>query len=501
MKNTIYTSCFLLLISCGGNEIAVEIETPKDTLVFEIIDTIPPFVSIAANVESDSLILPEGFTAKIIFQEEFDLVTRADGQKFPAKGYHDLAVFIPDKKSPETKGLIYISHEDKKANANLGDGGGATVFEIELKDNHWQVNGDFNHVDFTTVGGTNRNCGGSIGPNGNIFTCEEVWAPNTSYLWSDGKGHTDTSYQNGRPLWQNMGYIVEVDPYSRKALKKHWEMGRMVHEDILFTSDGKMAYLTDDNSPGIFFMFEAAKPFDYSDGQLYAYKQSADGEYGEWLALPMDTVSLINCTKIALEKGASMFIRHEWMEEINGKIYITETGEDNFDWSDGISAGGSVPNYVKALNIEGTKYDDCFGRILEFDPTTNKMRSYLEGGFFSDSTGCFSNPDCNTSVTIGSKTYMVMCEDINWYDRGRSGTSGETQKQFYNEVYFLDMSIENPTVNDLMRFAATPRGAEGTGTIFLPDGSMILNIMHPSTKNPAPFNRSCTVLIEGFRKK
>jgi len=37
---------------------------------------------------------------------------------------------------------------------------------------------------------------------------------------------------------------------------------------------------------------------------------------------------------------------------------------------------------------------------------------------------------------------MVMCEDINGYDRGRSGENGELQKQYYNEVYFLDMSIE-----------------------------------------------------------
>lgn len=500
MKNSIYFIGLIGLISCGGEK-TDEVETPKDTLVQEVIDTIPPFVSVESNFETDSLILPEGFTYRVLFQEEFDLVTRADGQKFPAKGYHDLSVFIPDKKSPDTKGLLYISHEDKKANPNLGDGGGATIFEIELKDGSWEVNGDFNHVDFSTVGGTNRNCGGSIAPNGNVFTCEEVWAWNTERLYDGGNGHTDTTFQNGRPLWQNMGYMVEVDPYSRKAIKKHWKMGKSVHEDIHFTADGKVAYLTDDNSPGIFFKYETKKPFEYSDGQLFAYKQSADGESGEWLKLPMDTVSLINCTKIALEKGASMFIRHEWMEEINGKIYITETGEDNFDWSDGISAGGSIPNYVNNLYIDGTKYDDCFGRILEFDPVTNKMRSYLEGGFFSDSISCFSNPDANTSVTIGGKTYLVMCEDINWYDRGRAGKDWELQKQFYNEVYFLDMSIENPTVNDLMRFAVTPRGAEGTGVIFLPDGSMILNIMHPSTKNPVPFNRSCTVLIEGFGKK
>ncbi|MBK6952775.1 MAG: DUF839 domain-containing protein [Crocinitomicaceae bacterium] len=499
MKKFVVYSASLILVSCSGNS-EPEKEITKDTVVQEIIDTIPPFESVESNFTTDSLILPKGFTYKVLFREEFDLVTRADGKKFPAKGSHDLSVFIPNKMSPSTKGMLYISHETKYANADLGDGGGATIFDIELVDGEWKVVSDFRHVDFSQVGGTNRNCGGSISPNGTVFTCEEVWAPNTSYLWADGKGHTDTSFQNGRPLWQNMGYMVEVDPYTNKAITKHWKMGRFVHEDIHFTSDGKTAYLTDDNSPGIFFKYETKKAFNYEDGQLYAYKQSADGESGEWLSLPMDTLSLINCTKIAMEKGASMFIRHEWLQEINGKLYITETGEDNFDWTDGISAGGSVPNYVAAtLHLEGNKYDDVFGRILEFDPVTMKMRSYLEGGFYSDSSGCFSNPDCNTAVNIGNKTYQVICEDINWYDRGRAGKEGEMNKQFFNEVYFLDMSIENPTADDLLRFAVTPKGAEGTGVIFLPDGSMILNIMHPAKTNPAPFNRSCTVLIQGFK--
>ncbi|MBI3133266.1 MAG: DUF839 domain-containing protein [Bacteroidetes bacterium] len=501
MKKLTVISSLILLASCSGSGDEIE-ETPKDTVVQQVVDTIPPFVAIQSNFTTDSLILPEGFTYTILFREEFDLVTRADGKKFPAKGSHDLSVFIPDKTAPETRGKLYISHETKYANADLGDGGGATIFDIELKDGHWQVVSEFHHVDFSQVGGTNRNCGGSMSPNGTVFTCEEVWAPNTSYLWSDGKGHTDTSFQNGRPLWQNMGYVVEVDPYTHKAIKKHWKMGRFVHEDLHFTPDGKTVYLTDDNSPGVFFKYETKTAFNYDDGQLYAYKQSGDGETGEWLTLPMDSTSLINCSEIALEKGASMFIRHEWMQEINGKLYITETGEDNFDWTDGVTTGGSVPDYVaERLHQNGNLYDDVFGRILEFDPQTNRMSPYLEGGFFSDSSGCFSNPDCNTSVNIGGRTYMVVCEDINWYDRGRAGKEGELNKLFFNEVYFLDMRIENPTVDDLMRFAVTPKGAEGTGVIFLPDGAMILNIMHPSVENPAPFNRSCTVLIEGFKKR
>jgi hypothetical protein len=74
------------------------------------------------------------------------------------------------------------------------------------------------------------------------------------------------------------------------------------------------------------------------------------------------------------------------------------------------------------------------------------------------------------------------------------------KKEFYNELYFLDMSIENPTVDDLMRFAIAPLGSETTGVIFLPNGDMIMNVQHPKVTNPVPFNKSCTILIEGFNK-
>ncbi|NQY67273.1 MAG: DUF839 domain-containing protein, partial [Flavobacteriales bacterium] len=152
------------------------------------------------------------------------------------------------------------------------------------------------------------------------------------------------------------------------------------------------------------------------------------------------------------------------------------------------------------LKKEQDKYDDPFGRILEFDPTTNKMSAYLEGGFFSDSSGVFSNPDCNTSVTIDNKTYLVISEDIYWCSRGRVNKEATANEWVYNEIYFLDMSISNPTVNDLIRFAVAPRDSETTGVIFLPNGDMVVNIQHPSPDNPAPFNKSCTVLIEGFTK-
>lgn len=499
MKNLIYILPIVGLFACGRSSEEPETEQNGDTVDAPIEDTLPPFASIESNFSTKDLILPEGFTYRVLFSEDDD-VTRWDGRKVPAKGKHDLSVFIPSDKDPENKGILYISHETSGPDSLLGDGGGGTVFDLEKVDGHWNVVGDFHAIDFSPVGLTNRNCGGSLGPNGNVFTCEEVWGYDNGYFEKNGVMARD--FGNGREMWENLGYVVEVDPREKKVVKRHMTTGKLVHEDIHIMDDGMTAYITDDYSPGVFLKLEMPAPSDFDNGQLYAYKQSEDGESGVWIELPMDTTSLVNCRKIAVQNGATLIIRHEWIEEIDGKYYICETGKDYMNWDQSIASGGTIPSWVKNdLTDENGKMDDPFGRVLCFDPSNNKMYSYLEGGMFSDSIGCFSNPDCNTSVTIGSKTYLVLSEDINWCDRGRVSQEAEEAKEFYNEIYFLDMSIENPTVDDLLRFAVAPLGSETTGAIFLPDGNMIVNIQHPKTSNPAPFNRSCTVLIEGFNKE
>jgi len=150
----------ILIFSCGAEEEAVEEVQTEDSVIVEEVDTLPPFESIPSNFNTTDLLLPEGFTYRVIFSEG-DMVTRPDGEKFPAKGKHDLTVFIPDDTDPD-KGILYISHETSGPNPDLGDGGGATVFDLVKSEGKWDVSGDFHHIDFSPVGLTNRNCGGSL---------------------------------------------------------------------------------------------------------------------------------------------------------------------------------------------------------------------------------------------------------------------------------------------------------------------------------------------------
>lgn len=460
------------------------------------------FKAIDSSYTHKTLLLPKGFTATVLFAEK-DLVTKSDGSKHPAKGNHDMLEFMPNPNNPN-KGWLYVSHETKYKDSNLGDGGGATMFEISKNEKGiWSVIGDYHHVDFSTVRDTDRNCGGKIGPNGMIYTCEENSFKNNKAVYAEGKGHTDTSNVGSLKMHENFGWVVEVDPNTKKATQKIIAMGRYFHEDLEFMDDNKTVYLSDDYEPGVFFKFVADKPLEYSQGQLYAYKQSADGQSGEWLALPRDTATMIRARDAAIELGATMFVRHEWFVRIGTKIYIAETGHDRSDWSYRIKQGGVpakhlYPNNVDKLNI----MTDVFGRILVFDTETNKMEVVLEGGISKDGKTVFSNPDCITTIRMGGHDYLVIHEDINWYDKKRVPTHIEKRKQLVNELFFLDLSIENPTVEDLKRFAIAPIGAEFTGGIFSPDGStLFLNVMHPNSNNSAPYNKSVTIAITGFKTK
>ena len=499
MKIFYFALFSLFVFSCESkNDDTEDILIIEDTTLVVEMDTIPIFKSLESNFKTNTLLLPEGFTYRVLFSEN-DPVTRADGQKFPAKGYHDLSIFIPDSLNPNSKGWVYVSHESKAKHDGLGDGGGATMFQIQFIDSTWKVISDYKHVDFSGVGYTNRNCGGSLTPNGTIFTCEESWSHNTEYLFVNGEGQRDTSWVNGRPAYQNIGYVVEVDPISRKAIKKHYQMGKFVHEDAHCTADGKAVYLSDDMNPAVFFKFVPDVPFNYDIGKLYAFKELGPDTSGIWIELPNDTTAWLDIRNVALKAGATMYIRHEWIVEHNGKIYISETGEDHYNLTQSHAKGGQFSTYAKANLMKGTEgenFDDPFGRVLVFNPQNNTMSTYLEAGKMTDGSGVFSNPDCNTVVEIKGRSYLVLSEDLIGKDRGRSG---EGPIHFQNELYFLDLAIENPTVDDLMRFAIAPRNSETTGVVFTPDGKhMIMNIQHPDRRNPAPFNKSCTIIVSGF---
>jgi hypothetical protein len=475
----------------------------KAALIFFCVNTGLAQVSFKSidRDETGKLVLPQGMKYDLLFREG-DTIYNVNGKTGPAKGNHDLNIYIPLENS--RRGKIYTSHEENAVSDLAGDGGGGTVYEIEWSGNSWK-SGKKTAIDFSKVGGTYNNCSGTLTTKGTILSTEEAPPVSNSTLMKspyakDGIGFRDTSDFNGMKRYENMGWVVEVDPVSKKAIHKLYKMGRFSHEGIWIMPDKKTVYLADDNYPAVFFKFVAKSENDFTDGQLYAFKQTKAGK-GSWITLPMEIDSLVNIREVALRKGATVFVRMEWITMVNGKMYITETGLDDFNADTKINFKGDLAYYIKEKCSKGNdKYDYPFGALIEFDPASDILRPVLFGGAGTEDTlKHFSNPDGITYRTVNGKSYLIMNEDLLALTKGRVTEKSLTEKKLINEVWWLDLSLKKPTIDNLQRFMVIPAGAESTGGYFTPDGmTYFVNIQHPLGSNEVPFNKSCTIAVTGF---
>lgn len=412
----------------------------------------------------------------------------------PSKDKLDYVQFIPDPKGSE-RGLLWVNHETAGRNGELGDGGGATVLELHKKGKGYEILGTPRSIDFSSVGGTWNNCLGALTPWGTILTSEEYEPWSNAEIWNDGKGLRDTSIMNGKPRFLNYGWMVEVDPRSGMVLGKRWAMGRFSHEGALCMPDMKTVYLLDDFAPGIFFKFIADEPGKLESGTLYAYRQSADGNTGDWIPLPRDRDSLDWARDMALKRGATIFTRLEdLLLTTNGTILMTETGKDSAFLGDALLMGGKLAQHDLPFLTENV-IRDYHGRLLRFDPASGNIRVWLEGGnMHPDGKTLLSNPD-NIAIHPINGNIMIQ-EDINGAGRGRTPNGGHLQ----SEVYLLSSGLKQPVVTDLARIAVFPWGAEPTGGCWDPTGKVLfICSQHPDNKNPEPWNRCVLMQVTGWK--
>ncbi|MEO1096776.1 MAG: alkaline phosphatase PhoX [Bacteroidota bacterium] len=467
----------------------------------------------------------------------------APGQAL-AKQWHDFIGFTPDEESDDL-GWISVNHEMIIANDSIGDGGGMTAFKVRrdpitdlleivpqtLSDGR---SGEFFNVDFVnTVGETGMNCGGiTSSVDGRIWTAEEWFRSSNGSLGGQVRDLDPWTINTDIPgnfagqtieKFENFNYMVEIDPKEAVAVRKQYNWGRQPFEGGAIAADNRTVYLGADATPGIFSRFVADTPGDFRSGKLYAYKHDAEGE--PWVEISStDLETALNYTDEALAAGATMFNRLEWVTYHDGKVYMTETGRDNIGTrlSGGAEKGGILDYHwiepVRARHPELAEktddqvldfvlagfYNDYYGRVLEFDPATGLVTTYLNGGpFYASSPEIneypeqhLSNPDGLNVLVTNGKAYMLIAEDLNGTSNGRTpaGISNRTC-----ELYLLDMSLEDPTLDDMVRISIVPLGAEMTGVQPTPDGKTILaNSQHPSSSNPYPYNNSLTFAITGW---
>jgi secreted PhoX family phosphatase len=480
-----------------------------------------PFTPVDTNFRATQHFVPGAPVQNVmLFRGTIDTVVTVNGVKALSKADNDFIGYVPINGRSDS-GYVIQNHEQNAANAVLGHGGGMSVFTAQFKNGTWSVadhpGGRYRQVDFTDVGGTLGNCGGAVTPWGTVTTGEEAFQTSNSGLRNNGNGFADTTDVvvtnfNGQAMnrsikrYLNMNWIVEVDPATARAVKKHYNMGRFVHEMGYSMPDGKTVYLADDATPAALFKFVSDTVGNYNKGQLYAYQQSADGNSGNWITIPMDLDTMMNVRAVAFRRGATVFTRHEWIAEIGGKIYITETGNDNPGTShrSAVRTGATLPRHLAAterMNTDTSFKPDYFGRILRLDPATDKVDVFLEGGSVSGSPIHLSSPDGLTSVTLGGKQYLVIQEDLIGLTQGRVSAAASSAGREIPEMYWLEIPANGalPVRDSLKRMMVGPADSELTGARFTPDGkTLFVNVQHPNTSNPAPYNRAYTLAIWGY---
>lgn len=491
---------------------------------------------------------PSPFQYQVLFVGGEDMVQTGMNEEVPAKQWHDFIGFTPVNAEdcvddPNAIGWVSVNHEMILADDKIGDGGGMTAFLMGRDPGNDELyiipqtltdgrSGDFFNVDFSAVGETGMNCGGiNSNIDGRIWTAEEWFQGSNADIYDGGNGVRDTTAYTIKytefemanfqtiPKYQNLNWMVEIDPRAAKAKRKQYNWGRQPFEGGTVANDNKTVYMGADATPGLFSKFVADVEGDFTEGTLYVYKHDAAGD--PWVEIDnTDFNTMLNFNDESIAAGATMFNRLEWVtyDTTTGKVYMTETGRDNpaSSWTDDEAAGGVyAPHHIQRAADQGVSgpgdsdYWDYYGRVLEYDPATGEVTIFVEGGpYFATSpalsdypTKHLSNPDglnmLYVNVAGEDKRYMLICEDLNGTSFGR--TPAEYPDDRICELYLLDMDVEDPTVEDLIRLTNTPKGAEITGACPTTDGkSILVNSQHPDTSNPFPYNNSLTFAITGF---
>ena len=225
--------------------------------------------------DANSLILPEGFTSRVV---------ATAGR--PAAGSDFLWHIFPDGGATFAVdgGYVYVSNSEVPAE---GGGVGAVRFDD-----------DGTIVDsYRILVGTSGNCAGGATPWGTWLSCEE---------------------QEGGRVW-------ECDPTTAGQGEVRPALGSFVHEAVAVDADGERLYLTEDRPDGRFYRFTPAAYPDLADGTLEV-AAVADGAV-TWLPVP-DPLAASAPTRTQVPESTA-FDGGEGIVVHDGSVFFTTKGDDH----------------------------------------------------------------------------------------------------------------------------------------------------------------------------
>lgn len=325
--------------------------------------------------------------------------------------------------------------------------GGVSILDINYDSTTklWQTTAS-EAVDFSGVGGTARNCSGTVTPWNTIISCEE--SISTSDLNADG--------------YYDIGWCIEIDPVTKSVIDKRWALGNFRHENIVVHSNHRTVYEGADSNPGYLYKFVADNAQDLSSGNLYVYSGSKNGS-GTWILIYNSTHTERNTTlSQSASAGGTIFNGIEDVEiGPDGMVYFAVKGESRvyrFQDSDPI-IGVTVP--LMETFVGGTSYTI----------THENGTSIVDWGGGNDNLA-FDGDGNLWVLQDGEKNYIWVVEN------------GHTQ-----------------AVPKVKIFGCAPTGSEPTGITFSPDYRFLfMSIQHPSSSNNISTQTDAAGNLLGFDK-
>lgn len=236
-----------------------------------------PYGPLATEPDEHGLLLPAGFTSRIIGVAG-EPVGDTD---YPWHAYPDGAACFDDGEG----GWYYAGNSEIFDFVAAASGGVSAV--------HFGPDGEILDA-YRILDGSNSNCAGGPTPWGTWLSCEE----------------------NGG----EQGRVWECDPTGETEAVAHEAMGRFAHEAAAVDPDGKAVYLTQDNPTGVLYRFTPTAYPDLSAGLLEAAFVDDEGVV-TWQEVP-DPSGTSAPTRQQLP-GAAVFPGAEGIWYHSGFVYFT----------------------------------------------------------------------------------------------------------------------------------------------------------------------------------
>ena len=241
-----------------------------------------PYGDLATEPDENGLLLPEGFTSRIV---------AVGGEAVAGTGYTwhafpDGAATFPT----DDGGWIYTCNSEVTA-AFAPDQGGVSAIRFDA---------DGEVVDAYRIRkGSTSNCAGGPTPWGTWMSCEE-------------------------PL-DKRGRLWECDPTGKEDAVAHEAMGLWNREAAAVDPEAKVVYMTEDDPAGLLYRFTPTAYPDLSEGTVDAAVVSDDGAV-TWAEVP-DPSAGSKQTKNQVEE-ATTFNGGEGIWYDRGSIYFTSKGDN-----------------------------------------------------------------------------------------------------------------------------------------------------------------------------